>query len=76
MNSRLVREALEGTRNPVGDGAAHHLAAALRAARDKVSRPAWLLRLGLFLYDHLGGRKLLAADAKPGSSHAILRARR
>ncbi|MEO1198484.1 MAG: glycerol-3-phosphate dehydrogenase [Pseudomonadota bacterium] len=24
-------------------------------------RPAWLLRLGLFLYDHLGGRKLLAA---------------
>ncbi len=26
-------------------------------------RPAWLLRLGLFLYDHLGGRKLL-----PGTS--------
>jgi len=23
------------------------------------SRPAWLLRLGLFLYDHLGGRKRL-----------------
>ena len=22
-------------------------------------RPAWLLRLGLFLYDHMGGRKLL-----------------
>ena len=22
-------------------------------------RPAWLLRLGLFLYDHLGGRTLL-----------------
>ena len=22
-------------------------------------RPAWLLRIGLFLYDHLGGRKLL-----------------
>ncbi len=22
-------------------------------------RPAWLLRLGLFMYDHLGGRKLL-----------------
>ncbi|HHG89182.1 MAG TPA: glycerol-3-phosphate dehydrogenase [Devosia sp.] len=22
-------------------------------------RPAWLLRLGLFIYDHLGGRKLL-----------------
>ena len=26
-------------------------------------RPAWLLRLGLFLYDHLGGRKIL-----PGTS--------
>lgn len=24
-------------------------------------RPAWLLRLGLFLYDHLGGRKILPA---------------
>src|SRR3954452_22653417 len=24
-------------------------------------RPAWLLRLGLFLYDHLGGRKRLPA---------------
>ncbi|MGB7407819.1 MAG: glycerol-3-phosphate dehydrogenase [Pontixanthobacter sp.] len=26
---------------------------------DKGLRPAWLLRLGLFLYDHIGGRKLL-----------------
>ena len=24
-------------------------------------RPAWLIRLGLVLYDHLGGRKLLPA---------------
>ena len=24
-------------------------------------RPSWMLRLGLFLYDHLGGRKLLPA---------------
>ncbi|BCH32865.1 glycerol-3-phosphate dehydrogenase [Mesorhizobium sp. L-8-10] len=24
-------------------------------------RPAWLLRLGLFLYDHIGGRRLLPA---------------
>ncbi|MCY4335963.1 MAG: glycerol-3-phosphate dehydrogenase [Litoreibacter sp.] len=24
-------------------------------------RPAWLIRLGLFLYDHLGGRKILPA---------------
>jgi len=26
----------------------------------KGRRPAWLIRLGLFLYDHLGGRKILA----------------
>jgi len=26
---------------------------------DKDLRPAWLIRLGLFLYDHLGGRKML-----------------
>jgi len=32
-------------------------------------RPAWLLRLGLFLYDHLGGRKLL-----PGTRTLNLRA--
>ena len=24
-------------------------------------RPSWLIRLGLFLYDHLGGRKILPA---------------
>ena len=27
----------------------------------KELRPSWLIRLGLFLYDHLGGRKLLPA---------------
>ena len=26
-------------------------------------RPAWMIRLGLFLYDHIGGRKLLPATA-------------
>ncbi len=26
-------------------------------------RPAWLIRLGLFLYDHIGGRKLLPPTA-------------
>jgi glycerol-3-phosphate dehydrogenase len=25
-------------------------------------RPAWLIRIGLFLYDHLGGRKILPAS--------------
>ena len=33
----------------------------------KGMRPAWLLRLGLFLYDHLGFRKIL-----PGTSHIKL----
>lgn len=27
---------------------------------DKDLRPAWLIRIGLFLYDHLGGREMLA----------------
>lgn len=30
----------------------------------KGRRPAWLIRLGLFLYDHLGGRKILPATRK------------
>ena len=30
---------------------------------DRGMRPAWLLRLGLFLYDHLGGRELLPATS-------------
>ncbi len=34
----------------------------------KGRRPAWLIRLGLFLYDHLGGRKIL-----PGTSTVSLR---
>jgi glycerol-3-phosphate dehydrogenase len=29
----------------------------------KGRRPAWLIRLGLFLYDHMGGRKILPATA-------------
>ena len=35
---------------------------------DEGLRPAWMLRLGLFLYDHLGGRKIL-----PGTSSVNLR---
>lgn len=30
---------------------------------DEGMRPAWFLRLGLFLYDHLGGRKILPATS-------------
>jgi len=35
---------------------------------DKGLRPKWMLRLGLFLYDNLGGRKML-----PGTSNVDLR---
>ena len=34
----------------------------------KGQRPAWVIRIGLFLYDHLGGRKIL-----PGTSTVDLR---
>ena len=34
----------------------------------KGRRPAWLIRLGLFMYDHLGGRKIL-----PGTTTLSLR---
>ena len=33
-------------------------------------RPAWLIRLGLFLYDHLGGRKILPATRTLDLRHA------
>ena len=61
---RLVREALIEREVLLRGGAAHHLAADLRAAAQPALRPAWMVRLGLFLYDHLGGRKLLPASAR------------
>jgi glycerol-3-phosphate dehydrogenase len=56
---RLVREAL--IEREVLLRAAPHIIWPLRfiLPHHKGLRPAWLLRLGLFLYDHLGGRKLL-----------------
>ena len=40
---------------------APHIAYPLRfiLPHHKDLRPSWLIRIGLFLYDHLGGRKLL-----------------
>ena len=60
---RLVREAL--MEREVLWGVAPHIVWPLRFVlpHHKGLRPAWLLRLGLFLYDHLGGRKLLPATA-------------
>ena len=56
---RLVREAL--MEREVLWGIAPHIIWPLRFVlpHHKDLRPAWLLRLGLFLYDHLGGRKRL-----------------
>ena len=56
---RLVREAL--IEREVLLRAAPHIIWPLRFVlpHDRTMRPAWMLRLGLFLYDHLGGRKLL-----------------
>ena len=55
----LVREALR--EREVLWGMAPHIIWPLRFVlpENAASRPAWLLRLGLFLYDHLGGRKRL-----------------
>jgi glycerol-3-phosphate dehydrogenase len=56
---RLVREALQ--EREVLWQMAPHIIWPLRFVlpHHKGLRPAWLLRLGLFLYDHIGGRKLL-----------------
>jgi D-erythritol 1-phosphate dehydrogenase len=56
---RLVREAL--IEREVLLNAAPHIIWPLRFVlpHSPDDRPAWLVRLGLFLYDHLGGRKKL-----------------
>ena len=56
---RLVREAL--MEREVLMNAAPHIIWPMRFVlpHSPEDRPAWLVRLGLFLYDHLGGRKKL-----------------
>ncbi len=56
---RLVREALE-EREKLLD-IAPHLIRGMRFVMPlaKGMRPAWLIRIGLFLYDHIGGRSRL-----------------
>ncbi|EFI51478.1 glycerol-3-phosphate dehydrogenase [Afipia sp. 1NLS2] len=58
---RLVREAL--IEREVLWGIAPHIIAPERFVLPHHDglRPAWLLRLGLFIYDHLGGRRRLPA---------------
>jgi len=56
---RLVRESLK--EREVLLSMAPHISWPLRFVLPHLPglRPAWLIRLGLFLYDHLGGRKIL-----------------
>ena len=58
---RLVREALK--EREVLWGMAPHIIRPLRFVlpHHKGLRPAWVLRLGLFMYDHIGGRRALPA---------------
>jgi D-erythritol 1-phosphate dehydrogenase len=65
---RLVREALR--EREVLLRIAPHLVRPLRfiLPHDAGQRPAWMIRVGLFLYDHLGGRERL-----PGSRGVNLR---
>jgi glycerol-3-phosphate dehydrogenase len=58
---RLVREAL--IEREVMLRMAPHLIRPMRFVLppEPEMRPAWMLRLGLFIYDHLGGRKILPA---------------
>ncbi|KAB2920861.1 MAG: glycerol-3-phosphate dehydrogenase [Hyphomicrobiaceae bacterium] len=60
---RLVREAL--TEREVLWGIAPHIIRPMRFVlpHQQGLRPAWMLRVGLFLYDHLGGRERLPGTA-------------
>ena len=81
---RLVREAL--AEREILWGIAPHIVRPLRFVlpHHPGLRPAWLIRLGLFIYDHLGGRRLLpptrtldlrhdpaGAPLRPGYVHAF-----
>lgn len=66
---RLVREAL--IEREVLLRMAPHLIRPLRFVLpvEPAMRPRWMLRLGLFVYDHLGGRKLLPATTAIDLAH-------
>ncbi len=61
---RLVREAL--IEREVLLRAAPHIIWPMRFVlpHSREQRPAWMVRTGLFLYDHLGGRKMLPGSRK------------
>ncbi|MFG1398310.1 glycerol-3-phosphate dehydrogenase [Roseixanthobacter pseudopolyaromaticivorans] len=66
---RLVREAL--MEREILWGLAPHIIWPLRFVLPYLPglRPAWMLRLGLFLYDHLGGRHLLPPSCMLNLKH-------
>lgn len=70
---RLVREALQ--EREVLWGIAPHIIWPLRFVlpHHPGLRPAWLLRLGLFLYDHIGGRRKLPATVMRALDDHILK---
>ena len=61
---RLVRKALDERETLLR--IAPHIVHPLRflLPHHNARRPAWFIRLGLFLYDHLGGRRLLSGTKK------------
>ncbi|HEX3209607.1 MAG TPA: FAD-dependent oxidoreductase, partial [Geminicoccaceae bacterium] len=67
---RLVREAL--IEREVLLCIAPHLTRPLRFVLPHHAglRPAWVLRLGLFIYDHLGGREILPGTHVVDLSHS------
>jgi glycerol-3-phosphate dehydrogenase len=69
---RLVREAL--TEREVMLRMAPHVIRPMRFVLpvEPNMRPLWILRLGLFTYDHLGGRKLLAPTLAVDLAHGPL----
>jgi len=66
---RLVREAL--TEREVVLQMAPHLVRPMQFVlpMEAGMRPAWMLRLGLFFYDHLGGRKILPGSRSLDLAH-------
>ena len=69
---RLVREAL--IEREVMLRMAPHLIRPMRFVLpvEPGMRPLWMLRLGLFVYDHLGGRTILPATRSVDLAHGIL----
>jgi glycerol-3-phosphate dehydrogenase len=69
---RLVREAL--AEREVMLRMVPHLVRPMRFVLppEPGMRPAWMLRLGLFIYDHVGGRKILPATRTIDLAHGPL----